>query len=475
MPSPASRGDERAQRGCLSGPMLPRTIIGIFFVVLWAAPAATGQRKEPWEQFNWGADLSAKYLYQPAWRIEFEGKEIRFLARDLTYVFHSVSNDWFVHSSPNEYEHFGGWVRQQGRSEYVWVMVTSEGRLEAIMKDAGRNRGTLELRWGSNSKPFANTVLWTREQLGRKWFKHVQKTRVPPPASPEELARKICVSPPGVADWDEDGQSIWLAIRFYAGEGCAGLGTIVEIKKSSHDISVHQPAELALVSISHLTVFQQELWLATERFGEGGTGSGIGLVRYNPQTRHAKIVPPQNLVGSHITALGRQGRALWVATDEGFTRFDLVSRRHLSWRIVPRVNLPEATSVSDVPAGDTRGRLASGQYEVRWIGEGYLEVLTPTCTDGWIKASWFKHLIQRHFFQSPVHVASASKWGNPPALSLFSSPVPETHRANPSAWFFRVPATLLEDRRDAWHRVRACAGWIGVPAARVHLTVEAVH
>lgn len=455
--------------------MLCRTIVAALLVGLWVVPVANAQQSEPWEQYNWGAELSVKFLYQPARRVEVEGEEIRFLARDLTYVFHSGKNRWLVQSTPNETEQFGGRIDRQGRYEFLWVMATSEGVLEAIQQDAKQNRGTLALRWGRNSRPFATPVLWTREQLGHLWFEAVQKTSGRPPQSPEELAEEICVSPPRVADWDEDDHSVWLAIRFYAGEGCAGRGTIVEIKKSSHDISVHQPEELALVSLSHLVVFHGDLWLATERFGEGGTGSGIGLVRYNPRTHQVNIVSPEDLVGSYITALGRRDRALWVVTDEGFTRFDLVSGRHLSWRIVPKLNLHERASVSDVPAETPRRELPSGQYEVRWIGEGYLEVITPTCTDGWITVSSFEHLVHWNFFQSPGHLAGAPKWGNPPALSLFSSPVPEPHRTRPSVWLLRVPATLLEDKRDGWRHVRACAGWIEVPAARVHLTVEAVH
>ncbi len=438
-------------------------------VCLIAVTAVVGTAQEPWEDTNWGAQASVKFLYNPAWQIEFERNEVRFLSRELTYVFLPSSSRWSIQLVSDERESFGGWVQRQGRSEYVWPMRTSQGLLEAIQQESKDGQGTLLLRWAGTSEVLARPVLWTREQLGRAWFEQAKKTHGRPPATTEALASELHVAEPRIADWDEDSQSIWLAIRFYAGEGSAGLGTVVEINKSSHEVRLHQPDELALVSISRLVVVGDGLWLATERFGEGGQGPGIGLVRYNVQTGAVDRVPE---ISSYITAMARTEEVIWIATVEGFHAFDLGSHAWQNWRTVPRLELAQSVPVMNLPGAGLRGQIPPARYEVRWVGEGFVEVLTPSCANGLIEASWFKHLVQRDFFQSSEYVAASRKWGNPPSLSLFNSPVPNHFQARPSAWFLRVPAVATGEKLGDWEVVRACAGWVELPADRVHLSIE---
>lgn len=434
-------------------------------VCLIAVTAVAGTAQEPWEDWNWGAQASVKFLYNPAWQIEFERNEVRFLSRKLTYVFLPSSSRWLIQPEAHEWEEL-----RIGR------ISTSEGILEAVPQSERERKtegiGRLRLRWTGSAEPFTDLVLWTREQLGRAWFEQAKKISGRPPATPEALAAELHVAEPRIADWDEDSQSIWLAIRFYAGEGSAGLGSIVEIDKSTHEARLHQPAELAHFSVSRIAALGDELRLATDRFLEGGMAAGIGIVRYIPQTREVKTIPPDQFVGSYVTAMAQRGGVLWVVTDEGFTRFDLGSGRRRSWRVVPKVEIDRATPVSDLPGGDPRGELPPGEYEVRWVGQGYLEILTPSCTQGLIKRSQFEYLIQWDFWQSPGVIAEAPKWGNPGALALHHSPVPNHFQARPSAWFLRVPAVATGEKLGDWQVVRACAGWVELPADRVHLSIE---
>lgn len=431
-------------------------------VCLIAVTAVAGTAQEPWEDWNWGAQASVKFLYNPAWQIEFERNEVRFLSRELTYVFLPSSSRWLIQPEAHEWEEL-----RIGR------ISTSEGILGAVpQKERERKTegiGRLRLQWSSSSEAFASLDLWTREQLGRAWFEQSKKTHGRPPATPEALASELHVAEPRIADWDEDSQSIWLAIRFYAGEGSAGLGTVVEINKASHEVRLHQPDELALVSISRLVVVGDGLWLATERSGEGGQGPGIGLVRYNVQTGAVDRVPE---ISSYITAMARTEEVIWIATVEGFHAFDLGSHAWQSWRTVPRLELAQSVPVMNLPGAGLRGQIPPARYEVRWVGEGYLEILTPSCADGLIEISRFEQLVHWNFWQLPGHMAAAPKWGNPGSLSLFNSPVPNHFQARPSAWFLRVPAVATGEKLGDWQVVRACAGWVELPADRVHLSIE---
>ena len=302
---------------------------------------------------DWGAAKSAEILFHPAHKIEFSNSEIRFIGRQLTYTCNPTLNRWGVTKSLNKTNHNEGWG-MQGESQPV---PSKSGPLEFKTPEPG----VLELVWSHCSLKPARLTLWTREQLGRIWLQRFRQILGRPPATQKELAQQICVSDVYISDSYEDSQNLWLAIRFYAGEACAGIGTIVQIKKSTCRVQIHQPRNLSLVSVSHIVGAGGELWLGTEHFGEGSIGPGLGLVRYDPKTGTVKPLGKTDpTTGSYITAMARRGQTLWVATLDGFHALNLQTQQWLNWRIVPQVRLTRKLPVSNLPGGKPRGAIPPG-------------------------------------------------------------------------------------------------------------------
>jgi len=445
-------------------PQLGKAWIALCFLML---AAVTGAAKEPWEQLYWGVDTSAKILFHPPQQIEFREGEVRFLADEFTYVYRQGDGHWTVTPARNQTQPIEGWGTPAGGPS---VVETAEGPLVIETPEPG----ALTLSWAACPRPLGRLQLWTREQLGRAWLKQAQRMWGPRPSSPEEVAKRITLSDVYVSDWFEDRLSLWLAIRFYMGEGSAGIGTLVEIRKPSCTVRIHQPPNLGLFSISHIVGVRDVLWLATEQFYESGTGPGVGLVRYSKSTGKAEPLGEADPTrGSYINALVRRGETLWVATVDGFCALSLPSNSWRAWRIVPRVKLTKPLPVLNLPGGRVRGRLPPGQYEVRWVGEGFVELLTPDCLRGLLDSSWYKTLEARNFNQGSMNIATSTKWGIG-GLRVFSSPVPHPDTARPESWFLRVPAAATAKEQQKWQPVKVCAGWVELPSENVYLNVERV-
>jgi len=358
---------------------LSKAWIAVFLLMLAAVTTAA---EEPWEQLDWGAGRSAKILFHPPQQIEFGEGEVRFLADEFNYVYRQADDRWTVTPARNEIPPIAGCGVPPGGTQ---VVETAEGPLTIATPEPG----ALTLSWAACPRPVGRLQLWTHEQLGRTWLKQAQRTWGPRPSSPEEVAKRIILSDVYVSDWFEDKRGLWLAVRFYMGEGSGGIGTLLEIRKPSCSVRVHQPPNLSLFSISHVVGVRDVLWLATEQFYESGTGSGIGLVRYSKSTGKAEPLGRADPTrGSYITAMVRRGETLWVATVDGFCALNLRSNSWRAWRIVPRVKLTKSLPLLNLPGGRVRGRLGPGQYEVRWVGEGFMEILTPDCFRGLVDSSW---------------------------------------------------------------------------------------
>jgi len=436
-------------------------------VCLLLLAAVTSAAKEPWEQLYWGVDTSAKILFHPPQQIEFREGEVRFLADEFNYVYRQADDRWTVTPARNEIQPIEGWGTPGGRPQ---VVETAEGPLTIATPEPG----ALTLSWAACSGPLGRLQLWTREQLGRTWLKQAQRTWGPRPSSPEEVAKRITLSDVYVSEWFEDERGLWLTIRFYMGEGSAGVGTLVEVRKPSCTVRVHQPANLSLFSISHVVGVRDVLWLATEQFYESGTGPGIGLVRYSKSTGKAEpLARADPTRGSYITALVRRGETLWVATVDGFCALNLRSNSWRAWRIVPRVKLTKSLPLLNLPGGRVRGRLPPGQYEVRWVGEGFVELLTPDCFRGLFPSGWYDWRRAQNADQSSMALATGTKWGVT-QLRLFSSPVTNPYEVRPDALFVRVPAAATAREQERWQPVKVCAGWVELPSENVYLNVERV-
>ena len=427
--------------------------------------STSGTPKEPWEDFDWGTADSTKLLFHPPRRIEIRDHEIRFYAREFTYLYREHIEQWTVTPAHNEIRPIEGWGTPGSEIRQVR---TTEGPLALEAPEPG----TLSMRLSSCPQPLGPVTLWTRAQLGQVWFEHMAKHWGPPPASPEEGAKRATVSDVYVADWDEDARNIWLAIRFYAGEGSLGIGTLVQIRKQNCSVRLIQPAALAWHSISRVVKAGGDLWLATEDFGEGETGPGVGLARYDLRRGEVHLLREKHpVLGSHITDLAREGNSLWIATMDGFGVLDLGTQALESWRILPRIHLAEATSVSSLPGGPTRNKIGAGKYEVRWVGAGFAEILTPDCVEGFAESIWYDTLKERNFNASSMAIATSTQWGIL-GLTLYGAAQESILRAHPTGWFLRVPAKPTGKRVGGWQPVSVCAGWVQLPANKIQITVS---
>jgi hypothetical protein len=295
-----------------------------------------------------------------------------------------------------------------------------------------------------------------------------------PRLSADRLGELMGVSAPQVMAWDEDDSNLWLGIGFYAGEGYAGIGTVVELKKADCSVHIHQPPELGVASIMQLSRWKDSLWLATGDFGESGWGTGIGLVQYQTSSGRVKALPESSpLAGAFITAMAREDSTIWLATPGRFFTLDLDTHALSEWRIIHRIELKTTTAASSRPGGEVRRWLNPGDYEVRWVGPDFAEVLTPHCVEGFGET---------HLVNSPrvpgspdlMDVAAADKWGMPYSIRLYTSPPKAGPRPTAAAWFFRVPVEPLGLPEGNWQRARVCAGWVEARPEDVRLTVEEV-
>jgi hypothetical protein len=391
------------------------------FVLLFSE---SGAPKEPWEDSDWGTMDSAKLLFHPPQRIEFRHGEVRFLAREFTYVYFPGSDRWTVTRTQNEMKPIEGWGTPGNWHESI---STSKG----LLRFGPPERGILEVNFDPCTQPIGRLELWTREQLSRAW----------------------------------------LTVRFYAGEGYVGMGTIVEINKSTCAARIIQPPQSALYSISQVVRACSSLWLATEDFGESGTGPGVGLARYDLQTGGVELLRTKHpSLGSHITDLAREGKSLWIATIDGFGVLDLGNQVLQSWRIAPIIDLTKPASVSSLPGGPTRNKIGAGHYEVRWVGQGLAEILTPDCAEGFEEVSTYKWHASRSFESSAMAVATGTQWGIS-GLVLYPAPQGRRPEGRPTGWFLRALAEPIGKPENGWQHLTVCAGWVELSAGKIQMTI----
>ncbi len=388
------------------------------------------------------------------------------MASELQYVFHSDDERWSISATKDKVKYFPG-----------WLMLTGEGEIRTASGTVGvsaRERGVLEIKGSGCPSGSRRLRLWSAADLGRVWLKEMQRRMGLPPQTAEELADRMCVSEPQVLNWDEEGQNLWLGIGFYAGEGCGGVGTILQVNKAECSARAHQPPELATYSISHVATIGEDLWLGTGQSWESGWFEGIGLVRYNtPSGNVERFSEESPLSRVYITAMALRGSTLWLATPGGFFALDVRTRVLRSWRLVPIFEISQPTPVSSRPKGEIRSWLGPGVYEVRWLGPSFAEVLTPDCTEGWAESAWVTDTRIRGS-SNLTEIAGSEKWGNPSSLRVYSAPVNLATRPKPQGWFLRANVEPIGSPEGDWQRARVCAGWVEARPDDVKLSVEEV-
>lgn len=395
------------------------------------------------------AEISRELLYHPARQIETTARGLIFRAAQFTCRFDPTTGQWEVRREVNAEARIGP-PMETYKSERLGV----EYHFASPSSD---DEGILEIRRGAEPQPLARLHLWNRGQVARAWL---PKFRDGDPAlTVEKLARELEPAGPEVSQVADDGNYLWLAIRFYAGEGSLGIGTVVRLDPQTNETKVYQPRELATSSVTSLVAAGGALWLSTYHHGENEIQPTVGLVRFDPATGQVRSYLPESsrLVGHIVTALRAEENFLWVATDVGMCRIGLPEARAedwTCWRIVPTVRLAEPAPVSNRPGAPSGGQLPAGSYEVRWANAAFFEVVTPDWIEGWVAADDFEdYARRRHFDEDPYLLGSLL----PSVMRLLAKPGSDPLAG---AQVYRAPLERIGSASEGWRRVRAHIGWI---------------
>jgi len=390
------------------------------------------------------AGISLSLLYHPAERIEVSSSRITFRAQQFTYTFNPATSQWAIAREKHD-------VEPRGVTRYLHAASGTEFRFRGSSTD---DAGILEIYRGAEEDPLAKLELWNRGRLAAVWLGPLQRDN--PRMSLDQLRQELEPSEPEVGAVADDGADLWLAIRYYAGEGVHGIGTLVRLDPGFGETRAFQPAELATASISTMVATPGSLWLGTHDEGEGAILPAVGLARFNPASGEVKSYLGK-IAGQMVTALLAQPDALWIGTDAGICRIALPDESTQCWRIVPRVTLAAETAVSDHPGSKPRGKLPAGAYEVRWANAGFLEVVTPDAMEGWIETDDLAEYVKHDFDQRPYELAN-TYGGGAGVMRLLDEPDSDPMEA---AQVYRAALeTIGAPNAQGWQRVRARVGWI---------------
>ncbi len=141
----------------------------------------------------------------------------------------------------------------------------------------------------------------------------------------------------------EFGDEIWSGTSWYGAEGSWGVGGLISFDASTQQTNGRYLWGLNEYSVSHLELFDAQLWIGTTYRGEcGGPAPGFGIKRY-PLTKGKpfpyKVVDPKTTIPPRGTRAWDEPRIcgfaardmlivdnnLWVATELGLS---IVQSRH---------------------------------------------------------------------------------------------------------------------------------------------------
>lgn len=396
------------------------------------------------------AEISRDLLFQPALSAEDAEGKLLFRAPRFTYRFDPARESWEVRPEASAR------VPEILRTVIVHRHAAS-GTEFRFKGGATEDEGILEIYRAAEVDPAERLTLWNRQRLARGWIARLEADA--PGLTEHQLAEQLEVAEPEVAGVVEDDSYLWLAIRYYAGEGVLGTGTVVRVEVETGKAETYQPPELATSSVTQIVAAGDAFWLGTLHQGEGTLSPGAGLMRFDPAKGEVRslVKPPSPMASSIVTALAAQRDTLWAATDGALCRIALPAEDAKCWVIVPSVRLDHAVPVADRPGGPPRGRLPAGLYEVRWANAAFLEVVTPDAMEGWLAADDFEEYTRRDFDLRPYELGN-TYGGGAGVMRLLGEPGSDPLAA---AQAYRVALEPLDPPSEqGWQRVRAPVGWI---------------
>lgn len=337
------------------------------------------------------------------------------------------------------------------------------------------DRATLALRKKGTSEALATATLWDRDQLVEAWLPQLRKEKRNLTA--DGLRQDLEIADPEVRsitrlpmlNKSAGDSPIFVAVGQSTGEMELGLATIVKFEPDTHMVAVYHPGGQLTCEVSTIGVSVQPqdskaiLWFGTRRLNEGAIAPCSGLSRLDPQTRGVVAAggvrnPP---IGSIVTTMvpGVFG-TIDVVSDAGICRLvDRSEDRWKCWRFVPTVTLTDAAPVANRPGDKPYGQLKTGDYEVLWANQNYLEVATPDSFDAWLAADDFAEAAAHNFDVEPYKLLNTTSGGPTPIRPLAK---PQGEPLN-GALVYRAPLEKLSTPSGTpagWVRVRARVGWI---------------
>jgi hypothetical protein len=432
--------------------MLPMPIGRFLLACLLAVGSIFSLLRDLQDEAGEPAELSRDLLYHPARRIARADGAWVFTASRFEYRFDPATGEWRVLPRP----HDASLQRSDSLESFFSERLGSSFEFAAEVKEG---KAALRLRRTGDSPEVIQLTLWTREQLAVLW--DVRPSEINPSPDENHAGARYQIAEPEVAAVADDGTYLWLAIRFYDGEGNLGIGSVVRVTPQPLAARVFQPDEVARSSVSRIAAAPgvSSVWLGTLRLSEGFVQSAQGLVRLNPENGAARSYLPENsqILGRMVTALYLTAEALWVASDEGICRVTLPEESFACWRITPMVETTAPLPLSNRPGAPPGGKLPPGRHEVLWANAGFLAVATPDSFDGWVEADDLEEWEHRRFDRSPYLLENISAEGVG-VMRVLARPGADPMGA---ALLYRAPLQRIgAPDSQGWQRVRVHAGWI---------------
>ena len=172
------------------------------------------------------------------------------------------------------------------------------------------------------------------------------------PIRPDSVSSDACMDPPTDEQWLKANQPWWSpenhyfqqkigvcaagagkrwgGISFYGGEGYGGVGGIVEEDIGTGAFRYYRPVKLLDLSTSHLAYFGDNLWIGTARYGECGTGVGVGVLSafFDNDEMYADWTLGAGTCGFQVSDMVVHSDALWIATELGLSKVSLSGSRY---------------------------------------------------------------------------------------------------------------------------------------------------
>ena len=206
-----------------------------------------------------------------------------------------------------------------------------------------------------------------------------------------------------------EAERIWFGIIFSSGElfmtGCGGIGFF---DMNNETWGLFHPKAMATSSIDAICHLGQYLWLGTSNHAELGPYPVLGLAIFGrSEGRLQNFRKNQGLDGELVSHIIRDGRDIWLATENGISRYDTTAHELTHYRagrvvvdsdrtaVFPGISIQYLNiKIPSQPKGDTKkGEEFEHVWSEYWTDQGsFYEIYSNFETAGWVKKKEFEAL-----------------------------------------------------------------------------------